>query len=159
VFESSSVLTREIGDLLHAVRVESEGRYAAIVEPKGILFEDAEEAEGGWMLRRFLEQRAAALFEIPQALAGEGPSQDVFEDWTEDEFLLVFVNGRVALVVACPSAESAKQRTDKALRALVDRLLRYNETWRVDARGRGLFLGRPRLDLVVVGRVAPGPPG
>src|SRR5262245_32487522 len=139
MFESTRVLAGEIADLLHAVRVESEGRYAAIVEAKAILFEDTEEADGGWMLRRFLEQRTAALFEIPQALAGEGPSQDVFEDWTEDEFLLVFVNGRVALIVACPSAESAKQRTDAPLRALVDRLLRYNETWRVDARGRGLF--------------------
>ena len=155
MFESSQVLTREIADLLHGLRVEAEGRYAAVVEPKGILFEDAEEAEGGWMLRRFLEQHAAALFGIPQAMAGDGPSQDVFEDWTEDEFLLVFINGRVALIVACPSAESARQRTDAPLRALADRLLRYNERWRVDARGRGFFLGRPRLDLVVIGKAAP----
>jgi hypothetical protein len=155
VFESAQVLAREIADLLHGFRVEAEGRYAAVVEPKGILFEDAEEAEGGWMLRRFLDQHAAALFGIPQALAADGPSQDVFEDWTEDEFLLAFVNGRVALVVACPSAEAARQRADAPVRALVDRLLRYDERWRVDARGRGLFLGRPRLDLVVIGKVSP----
>ena len=155
MFESSRVLAREIGDLLHGLRVEAEGRYAAVAEPNGILFEDAEDSEGAWMLRRFLEQHAAALFGIPQAMAGDGPNQDVFEDWTEDEFFLAFINGRVALVVACPSAESAKQRGDAPLRALADRLLRYNERWRVDARGRGLFLGRARLDLVVIGKVAP----
>ena len=60
-----------------------------------------------------------------------------------DEFLLAFVNGKVALVVACPDAERAQGEVLRPLRALADRLFRLNAAWRVDEKGRGLFFGRP----------------
>ena len=78
--------------------------------------------------------------------------EDVFAGWDHDEFFLAFLNGRVALVVACPEAAQAQERTQRPLRALADRLLRYNPTYRMDGKGRGFFFGSPRLDLVVVGR-------
>jgi hypothetical protein len=53
--------------------------------------------------------------------------------------------------VACPDAESLRERAFPLLKALADRLFRYNETYRLDAEGRGLFFGRARLDIVVVG--------
>jgi len=153
VFESPRRLEREIADLLDAIRGLGSGRYACLLEPTGVVFESADPEEGGhWMLRRFLEQRSAALFAIPVALAAGGPREDVFADWEDDEFLLAFVNGRVALVVACPEAEPLKENAGQLLRALADRLLRFNAAWRVDERGRGLFFGRPRLDVIVVGR-------
>ncbi len=81
---------------------------------------------------------------------------DIFADWNQDQFFLAFINGRVALVVACPDAERAKQRSSRPLRTLAGRLLRLNPAHRVDARGRGLFFGSPRLDLVVVGEPEDG---
>jgi hypothetical protein len=85
-------------------------------------------------------------------MAGDGPAEDVFEGWEEDDFLLAFVNGRVALAVACPEAEAVRDAVMRPLRALADRLFRYNETWRLDEKGRGFFVGSARLDVVVVGR-------
>lgn len=153
MFESTQKLTEEINDLLEAIRRLGSGRYACLLEPKGLLFESADPGESGhWMLRRFLEQRNAALFSIPEALAAGGPREDLFADWDDDEFFLAFVNGRVALIVACPEAEPLKEKAVKLLKVLADRLLRFNAAWRVDERGRGLFFGRPRLDVVVVGR-------
>jgi hypothetical protein len=58
----------------------------------------------------------------------------------------------VALVVACPDPEKLKEQAEPPLRALVDRLFRLNAAWRLDEKGRGLFLGRARLDMIVVGR-------
>jgi hypothetical protein len=81
---------------------------------------------------------------------GGGPESDPFEGWEHDELLLVFVNGKVALVVACPSAEASREPITKALHALVDRLLRWRSAWRLDERGRGLFFGRPKLQFVTV---------
>lgn len=104
------------------------------------------------MLRRFLEQRTEALFRIPAALAEGAEMEDVFADWEADGFFLAFVNGRVALVVACPDPEKLKEQAEPPLRALVDRLFRLNAAWRLDEKGRGLFLGRARLDMIVVGR-------
>jgi len=155
MFESRERLAQDIRGLLGALREDAAGRYACLLEPKGILFEETE--PGGppsWPLRRFLEQRAATLFGIPAALAGGGEMEDLFEDWTEDGFFLVFVNGRVGVVVACPDPEALEKRAGRMLKVLVDRLLRYNSAWRADERGRGFFIGRPRLDTVVVGRQA-----
>jgi hypothetical protein len=76
---------------------------------------------------------------------------DPFADWDEDEFFLAFLNGRVAVVIACPDAEGAKAALERPLRAMADRLFRWRSSYRVDPRGRGLFLGRPRHDLIVVG--------
>jgi hypothetical protein len=159
IFESTERLAEDIRDLLDSVRALAQGRYAVLFDLKAILFESTEpDTTGHWVLRRFLEQRLAALFEIPIGLASGGEMEDVFAEWSapageeEDEFYLAFVNGRVGLLVACPDAESTKARVDEPLRALADRLLRYNSAWRLDEKGRGLFFGQPRLDVVVVGR-------
>ena len=152
MFESSRRLSSEVVELLEALRGLAGGRYACVVEPKGILFESPEpEEREDWALRRFLEEKAAALFAIPKALADGTSMEDVFEDWNRDEFFLTFINGRVALVVACPEAEPLRTKAFPLLKVLADRLFRYNETWRLDAEGRGLFFGRPKLDIVVVG--------
>jgi len=76
---------------------------------------------------------------------------DLFEAW-EDEFFLVFLNGRVGLLVACPDAKRLEVGSGKLLEVMVDRLLRFNPAWRLDERGRGLFFGSPRLDTVVIER-------
>jgi len=152
VFESSRRLSAEVLELLEAVRGLGGGRYACVVEPKGILFESPEpEDREAWALRRFLEEKCAALFAIPKALADGAAMDDAFEDWREDEFFLAFINGRVALVVACPEAELLRAQAFPLLKVLADRLFRFNETYRLDPEGRGLFFGRPRLDIVVVG--------
>jgi hypothetical protein len=157
MFESRERLTQDIRGLLGALREEGAGRYACLLEPKGILFEDSE-AGGvpGWPLRRFLEQRLETLFAIPRALAADEEMDDIFEDWEEDGFFLVFVNGRVGAVVACPDPEALEKRAGRVIKVLVDRLVRYNPAWRSDERGRGFFFSRPRLDTVVVGRKAGG---
>jgi len=156
VFESSRRLSGEVVEILDAVRGLAQGRYACVVEPKGILFESPEpEGREAWALRRFLEEKCAALFAIPRAMAEGTDLDDAFEEWQQDEFLLAFINGRVALVVACPEAESLRERVFPLLKVLADRLFRYNETYRLDPEGRGLFIGRPRLDIVVVGGAHP----
>lgn len=153
LFDSTTRLQQDIRGLLEALRAEAEGRYAALFEAKGVVVESPEGGgEGGWALRRFLEARAGDLLRIPGALHSDGELQDAFEDWTEDEFFLVFVNRKVGVLVACPDAGLLQQGHDRLLKALVDRLLRLNPAWRVDEQGRGLFAGRPRLDTVVIGR-------
>jgi hypothetical protein len=152
VFESSRRLSGEVAELLETLRGLAGGRYACVADPKGILFESPEpESREAFALRRFLEDRCSALFAIPKAMAGGEAMDDAFEGWHEDEFFLAFVNGRVALVVACPDAESLRERAFPLLKVLADRLFRYNEAYRLDPEGRGLFFGRPRLDIVVVG--------
>jgi hypothetical protein len=155
MFESREVLADQIVVILDGIRRMASGRYACILEPKGLLFEAAEgEPSSEWALRRFLEQRTEALFGIPGAMASGAPLDDLFADWTDDEFLLAFINGRVAIVIACPEAGPLEEHAKKPLKALADRLFRYNAVWRLDERGRGLFLGRAKLDLVVVGKAS-----
>jgi len=150
MFESTERLEADICRLLEGLRHLAQGRYACLLDRREMLFEAGEgEADG---LRDFLAGRRGPLFDIPAALAGDAPEQDVFEGWVEDDFFLAFINGRVALVVACPRAEGLPDRALKPLRALTDRLLRFNAAYRLDHRGHGLFLGRPRLDMVVVER-------
>jgi hypothetical protein len=158
MFESRDRLAEEIGGLLDAFRALGGGRYACVLEAKGGLpFESAlPESEGHWMLRRFLEQRAEALFRLPAAMAANEAMEDVFADWEDDAFFLAFINGRVALVVACPDPEALKEQAERPLRALADRLFRYNAAFRLDEKGRGIFLGRARLDLIVIGRAGSG---
>ncbi len=152
MFESREKLGEEIRRMLGALRGLAEGRYACLLEPKGVLFEDSSpETPAPWGLRRFLETRAEELFAVPAALFSEGEMvEDVFEDWEDDGFLLVFVNGRVAAVVACPDPAGLEKESGRLLKVLVDRLIRYNSAWRADERGRGLFFSRPRLDTIVV---------
>lgn len=155
MFESDARLGRDISDLLGAIRAASGGRYACVLEPKAILFESGSpEGPAGWVVRRFLEPRLLSLFALPASLAGEGPQADVFEGWEEDDFVLAFLNGRVALVLACADAETARSQIEKLFDVLADRLLRFKASYRVDATGRGLFFGRPRVDWVVVAREA-----
>jgi hypothetical protein len=157
VFESSRRLKEEIQGLLGAVCHLAHGSYACIMEPGVILFESPEEPEGREImkLRRLLEVGGAAIFKLPAQMAeesGPGPESDPFEGWEQDDLLLVFVNGRVALAIVCPDAEGPREDLMKPLRALVDRLLRYKETYRFDPKGRGLFVGRPKLDFVTIAK-------
>ena len=154
MFESSGRLHDEVSGLLEALRTLAEGRYAALFDKKGLLLETPQGGEQGeWALRGFVQKHAEALFRIPAALHDPDQSMDdAFEDWAEDEFFLAFVNGRVGLLVACPDAKRAEDDSRELLRALVDRLLRLNPGWRTDEKGRGIFVGRPRLDTVAIGK-------
>ncbi len=158
MFEAKERLSADISGLLEAIRGLARAPYACLLEPKGLVFESAEPDSTPWVLRRFLERRLSALFRIPAALASGEPMEDIFADWTpppgegSDEFFLAFMNGRIALVVACPEAAPLQEGTRKLLKALADRLVRYNAAWRLDEKGRGLFFGGVKLDLVVVGR-------
>jgi hypothetical protein len=153
MFQSPRRLKEDIAALLEAIRVTASGRYACVMDPSAILFETPEpEGREIATLRRLLDLNMKSLFELPAAMAGEdsGPAADPFEGWEHDELLLVFLNGRVAIVVACPDAEGSREVILTALTALVDRLLRYNESYRLNAKGRGLFFGRPKLDFVTI---------
>jgi hypothetical protein len=154
MFESRGRLHEEVQGLVDAVRTLGEGRYAALFDKKGLLLETPPDGrEGEWALRDFVQKHAEALFRIPATLQdADRAMDDVFADWTEDEFFLAFVNGRVGLLVACPDAKRVEDESPELLRALVDRLLRLNPGWRTDEKGRGIFFGRPRLDTVAIGR-------
>jgi hypothetical protein len=153
MFESRDRLADNVLTLLEALRRKTDGRYACVMEPAGILFESpAPEADGADpALRAFLDRSRAEVFAIPAGMAGHAPMQDAFETWRGDEFLLAFVNGRVAVVVACPDAERAREDTFDVLEVMADRLLRYDAKYRLDEKGRGLFLGRARIDVIAVG--------
>lgn len=157
MFESDARLREDVLGLLATIRDAAEARYVCVVDRTGVRFESAEPEEGTWPSRQYLEGRLGRLFSIPQALATDTPIEDVFDEWQspvglEDEFLLAFVNGKVGLVVVCPDAERLRDELRRPLQVLADRLLRLNASWRIDEKGRGLFFGRPRLDLVVIGR-------
>ena len=153
MFESKQKLAEDICRVLQALREQAGGRYACLVEAKCILFESPEpEDRESWALRRLLEERRAALLAIPKGMASGEPIEDVFEGWDHDELFLAVINERVALVLACPDAEPLKQDALAPLRVLADRLLRYDASYRMDSRGRGFFFGRPKLELVVIGR-------
>jgi hypothetical protein len=158
LFESRERLAEDVVGLLGACASAAGGRYACVLDRKGVLFEHGEEGGGHWVLRQYLDKRAATLFEVPAAMAAGTEMEDAFSDWESpageapDEFLLAFINGKVAVVLACPDAGGAQGTVVRPLRALADRLFRLNPAWRVDERGRGFFFSRPRLDLVVVGK-------
>jgi len=154
MFESRERLAEDIRKLLRALRALGEGRYACLFEPNGVLFEDVEpEAPPPWAIRRFLEQRAKALFAIPGGVLADGDlEEDIFAEWEDDGFFLVFVNGRVVVVVVCPDPATLEKESGKLIKVLVDRAIRYNTAWRADERGRGLFFSRPRVDTIVVAK-------
>jgi hypothetical protein len=158
LFESKDRLEGDVAGLLAAIREGTGGWYACVLDPKGVLYESARESAGSWVLRRYVEERLPALFRLPGAMASGAEIEDVFGDWESpagdrpDEFVLAVVNGRVALLVACPEAEKAEASLFRPLRALADRLFRLNPAWRLDEGWRGLFLTRPKLDIVVIGR-------
>jgi hypothetical protein len=153
MFESRERLAGDVLTLLEALRTQTGGRYACVMDSTALLFESPvpgeEGADAG--LRSFLERNRAAVFAIPAGMAGQAPMEDAFAGWEDDEFLLAFVNGRVAVVVACAAAEQARQGAFEVLKVMADRLLRYDARYRLDEKGRGLFLGRARIDIIAVG--------
>ena len=153
IFESRPALRHGLLEAVDAVRTLGGGRYACVLDAGGIVLESPEPEDGRvFALRQLVEERRGAILAIPQALADETPLDDAFADWHEDEFLLAFLNRRVVLVVACPDAEALKQQAAPLWPVWADRALRYDERYRIDAHGRGLLFGSPRLDLVVIGR-------
>ena len=56
------------------------------------------------------------------------------------------------MIVACPDAERPKAVSERLLPVPFDRLCASTRAWRLDERGRGLFLAKPRLDTVVIPR-------
>jgi hypothetical protein len=174
MFESKARLQEDVRGLLDALRGLGEGRYAALFDAKDVLMQSPDEGlppqagmPFGGDLRRLVQSRAEALFALPAALhapdvpaqgsQGGGEMPDLFEAWTEDEFFLAFLNGRVGLLVACPDAKRLEGESGKLLGVMADRLLRFNPAWRLDERGRGLFFGSPRLDTVVIERPSTAP--
>ncbi len=148
-----SQIEADIRTLLAAIRGLADGRYACVMEPAGILFEDPEPSQAPLKaLHTFLHAYRRQVFAIPDGLATEGPGEDIFESWEEDDFYLAFINRRVVLVVVCPDGEALRQVAEKPLGALADRLLRFNSAYRMGPGGRGFFFGRARLDVVVAGR-------
>jgi hypothetical protein len=137
------------------VRVATDGRYACVMEPGKILFETPEpEGREITTLRRVLEVNAPLIFTLPASMAADdgGPDADPFEGWDHDELCLIFINGKAAVVIACPDAESARETSTRPLHILVDRLLRLEVRYRFDAKGRGFFFSQPKLDFVTIGR-------
>ena len=58
--------------------------------------------------------------------------------------------------MACPDAEALKESAAALWPVWADRVLRLDERYRIDPKGRGLLFGSPRLDLVVIGGVHGG---
>jgi hypothetical protein len=155
MFESKARLREDVRALLEALRQLGEGDYAVLFDPKGALLESPDDTNGGeWVLRRLVQAHAEELFRLPAALRADGEMSDLFEDFGDREFFLAFLNLRVGVLVACPDAKGLEDASGKLLKVLADRLLRFNPVWRLDEKGRGLFLGSPRLDTVVIGRPA-----
>ena len=152
IFESRAALRQGLLEAVDAIRTLGEGRYACVLDAGAIVLESPEPGDGrSFALRQLIDDRRAAILAIPQTLADDGPMEDVFTDWQEDEFLLAFLNQRVALVVACPDAEALKESGTELWPVWADRVLRFDERYRIDPKGRGLLFGSPRLDLVVIG--------
>lgn len=152
MFESTDKLARDAVDLLEVLCRIGGGRWACVVDRKrGVLLETP---EPDFPLRAHLDEKREALFAIPAGMLDDDNAlgDDVFEGWHQDDFFLAILNGRAAVVVACDDAEAIQHSGSRPLHALVDRLLRMEPTWRLDASGRGLFMGRPRLDIVIAGR-------
>lgn len=157
IFESRTALRQGLLEVVDAIRTLGEGRYACVLDAGAIVLESPEPADGrSFALRQLIEDRRAAILALPQTLADGGHLEDVFADWHEDEFLLAFLNQRAVLVVACPEAEALKEGAEALWPVWADRVLRFDERYRIDPKGRGLLFGSPRLDLVVIGGVHGG---
>ena len=153
MFESATRLRKDVSEMLDALRALGSSRYAAVFDAAQVIAESPSEAnEGEWALRGVLQGSAEALLRVPRALEADGPLEDLFSDFADEEFLLAVVNGKLGVLVACADAAKLREDAARLLPALVDRLLRLENRWRVDERGRGLFWGSPRLDTVVIPR-------
>lgn len=155
MFDSREQLAHQIAGTLSTLRRAAGGTEACVFEREGLLFESKEEGETG-TLWPFLQDLREAVFSIPQGLAGEGPTEDLFESWGGQGLLLAFINGRVALALTCQDVEAAQESILPGVGALADSLLRLEPKYRLDEQGRGLFFGAPRLDLVLVSPPAEG---
>lgn len=152
MLESSEALGRDLRTLLGALRSLAGGSYACVLEPHKVLFEDGDDEPATLLLRRYVVDHAAALFGLPEAMAGAGPRDDVFAGWRGSEgFLVAFVNRRVAVLLTSTESDGLEARVHEPLRLLAERLLRFDPRWRADGGWLSLFLSRPRLDVVVVG--------
>jgi hypothetical protein len=141
--------------MLGALRELGESRYAAVFDATAVVAESpAETAEGQWALRRLLQSKAEELLRLPRALQSGEEVADLFADYGDEEFLLAVVNGKLGVLVACADATKLKDDSERLLPALFDRLLRLDDRYRLDEKGRGLFWGSPRLDTVVIPRPA-----
>jgi hypothetical protein len=153
MLETSGRLRRDVFELLDSLRALGGSRYAAVFDARALVAESpAEPGPGEERLHRLVRDQSTALLRVPAELQRGGEMADLFDDCTADEFLLAVVNGRVGVLVACADAARLEAESERLLRALVDRLLRLDATWRIDERGRGLFFGSPRLDTVVIPR-------
>ena len=141
--------------MLGALRELAESRFAAVFDATAVVAESpAETAEGQWALRRLLQSNAEELLRLPRALQSGEEVADLFADYGDEEFLLAVVNGKLGVLVACADATKLKDDSERLLPALFDRLLRLDDRYRLDEKGRGLFWGSPRLDTVVIPRPA-----
>ena len=156
MFESATRLRKDVTEMLDALRALGSSRYAAVFDAAEVIAESPSEAnEGEWALRRLLQGATAeTLLRVPRALASGEPLDDLFSEFGDEEFLLAVVNGKLGLLVACPDAARLKAEAAGLLPTLFDRLLRLDDRYRLDERGRGLFWGSPRLDTVVIPRPA-----
>lgn len=158
MFESTDRLSEELLQGLEALRGLGDGHWAALFDRQGVRLESpaADSDPAGdppaATLRLFVRDHAAALFGIPAALQAGNELEDHFAAFAEEEFFLAFVNGKVAILVACADAQRIEDESGPLLRLLVDRLLRLEPRWRLDEQGRGILAARPRLDTVVIGR-------
>jgi hypothetical protein len=153
MFESATRLRKDVSEMLDALRALGSSRYAAVFDAAQVIAESPSEAnEGEWALRRVLQGSPEALLRVPRALEADGPLDDLFTDFGDEEFLLAVVNGKLGLLVACADAARLKADSAGLLPTLFDRLLRLDDRYRLDERGRGLFWGSPRLDTVVIPR-------
>ncbi len=136
VFETREALGKQIQHALDRLRGLAGGRYACILDRKDVLWESEDEGAGGWALRRMLVENTEPLFALPAVMAGDtpAPEKDLFDGWDDDDFLLAFLNGHVAVVVACPDAPPLEEEARPLLQALADLLLRYERSWRLDMR-------------------------
>ena len=151
MFESGEKLTEDIVKLLEALREMGRGRYACLVDRKrGILVETPEKDPA---LRSHLDEAREALFALPKQMAGGSDiEQDVFEGWQHVDFVCAVLNERAVVVVACDDGQAVREQGEEALGLLADRMLRLEPSWRLGPDGKGLFLGRARLDVIVAGR-------
>ena len=153
MFQPRARLEENLLDVMAAILDLGQGRYACLVEKTGIVLEIPEPEDGPTKaIRRVIDAQGAAILGLGTALGAGAEMEDAFSGWADDEFLVAVLNERVALVVACPDAEALKGVVDPPLRALADGLMRWKASYRLDAQGRGLFVARPRLDVIVVGR-------
>jgi hypothetical protein len=156
MFESGTRLRKDVSEMLDALRALGSARYAAVFDAAEVIAESPSEGhEGEWALRRLLQGGTAeTLLRVPRALASGEPLDDLFSDFADEEFLLAVVNGKLGVLVACADADRLKAESAGLLPTLFDRLLRLDDRYRLDERGRGLFWGSPRLDTVVIPRPA-----